>query len=278
MSRASSAAARKRRRQRSAIRLTAYQPEYQELARAWLTSDQEEAGSEGWDEWIHGDWQYRWVVMRGDVPVGLGQATILPPEAVPKGSQTAAPACEIGYLTGPDYRGQHIATDAVALLPRQPALQPPRAGPKAGCSWTRPAPPSWPRSSTGASRSGSASPPSPPGSTPTPPPTRRPPPAAGPGPPWPRSWPTPSTPATSSSAAPARPPASTRPGPCPLSAVDLVPKQSTPRSWTGRRGTRPSRSAPSVGNVRDPEMPTTRQGRRYILRSRVRCRICQRRM
>ncbi len=32
------------------------------------------------------------------------------------------------------------------------------------------------------------------------------------------------------------------------------------------------------GNVRDPEMPATRAGRRYILRSRVRCRICQRRM
>ncbi len=32
------------------------------------------------------------------------------------------------------------------------------------------------------------------------------------------------------------------------------------------------------GNVRDAEMPTTRQGRRYILRSRIRCRICQRRM
>jgi len=32
------------------------------------------------------------------------------------------------------------------------------------------------------------------------------------------------------------------------------------------------------GNVRDPEMPTTQPGRRYILRSRIRCRICQRRM
>jgi RimJ/RimL family protein N-acetyltransferase len=123
MSRASSVAARKRRRQRSAIRLTAYQPEYEELARAWLTSDQEEVGGDGWDKWIHGDWQYRWVVMRGDVPVGLVQAAILPPEAVPKGSQTAAPVCEIGYLTGPDYRGQHIATDTVALLPRQPELR-----------------------------------------------------------------------------------------------------------------------------------------------------------
>jgi len=61
--------------------------------------------------------------MRGDVPVGLAQAAILPPEAVPKGSQTAAPVCEIGYLTGPGYRGQHIATDTVALLPRQPELR-----------------------------------------------------------------------------------------------------------------------------------------------------------
>ena len=32
------------------------------------------------------------------------------------------------------------------------------------------------------------------------------------------------------------------------------------------------------GNVRDPETPTTRQGRRYILRSRIRHNACQRRM
>jgi hypothetical protein len=32
------------------------------------------------------------------------------------------------------------------------------------------------------------------------------------------------------------------------------------------------------GNVRDPETPTRQPGRRYILRSRIRCRICQRRM
>ncbi len=32
------------------------------------------------------------------------------------------------------------------------------------------------------------------------------------------------------------------------------------------------------GNVRDPEMPTSQPGRRYILRSRIKCRICQRRM
>jgi len=32
------------------------------------------------------------------------------------------------------------------------------------------------------------------------------------------------------------------------------------------------------GNIRDPEMPTTRHGSRYILRSRIRCRTCQRRM
>jgi site-specific DNA recombinase len=32
------------------------------------------------------------------------------------------------------------------------------------------------------------------------------------------------------------------------------------------------------GNVRDPEMPTSQPGRRYILRSRIRCRICRRRM
>ena len=32
------------------------------------------------------------------------------------------------------------------------------------------------------------------------------------------------------------------------------------------------------GNVRDPETPTTRPGRQYILRSRIKCRICQRRM
>jgi DNA invertase Pin-like site-specific DNA recombinase len=32
------------------------------------------------------------------------------------------------------------------------------------------------------------------------------------------------------------------------------------------------------GNVRDPETPTTQPGRRYILRSRIRCRICRRRM
>jgi site-specific DNA recombinase len=32
------------------------------------------------------------------------------------------------------------------------------------------------------------------------------------------------------------------------------------------------------GNVRDPETPTARPGRRYILRSRIRCRTCQRRM
>lgn len=32
------------------------------------------------------------------------------------------------------------------------------------------------------------------------------------------------------------------------------------------------------GNTRDAEMPTTQPGRRYLLRSRIRCRICQRRM
>ena len=32
------------------------------------------------------------------------------------------------------------------------------------------------------------------------------------------------------------------------------------------------------GNVRDPETPTRQPGRRYILRSRIRCRTCQRRM
>ena len=32
------------------------------------------------------------------------------------------------------------------------------------------------------------------------------------------------------------------------------------------------------GNIRDPETPTTRQGRRYILRSRIRHNACQRRM
>jgi DNA invertase Pin-like site-specific DNA recombinase len=32
------------------------------------------------------------------------------------------------------------------------------------------------------------------------------------------------------------------------------------------------------GNVRDPEMPTSQPGRRYLLRSRIRCRICHRRM
>jgi site-specific DNA recombinase len=32
------------------------------------------------------------------------------------------------------------------------------------------------------------------------------------------------------------------------------------------------------GNIRDPEMPTSQPGRRYILRSRIRCRVCQRRM
>jgi hypothetical protein len=32
------------------------------------------------------------------------------------------------------------------------------------------------------------------------------------------------------------------------------------------------------GNTRDPEMPTTQPGRRYLLRSRVRCNSCQHRM
>jgi len=32
------------------------------------------------------------------------------------------------------------------------------------------------------------------------------------------------------------------------------------------------------GNVRDPETPTAAPGRRYVLRSRIRCRICNRRM
>ena len=32
------------------------------------------------------------------------------------------------------------------------------------------------------------------------------------------------------------------------------------------------------GNVRDPETPTRQPGRRYLLRSRIRCRTCQRRM
>lgn len=38
------------------------------------------------------------------------------------------------------------------------------------------------------------------------------------------------------------------------------------------------RTGAERGNTRDPEMPTTQPGRRYLLRSRVRCRICQRRM
>jgi hypothetical protein len=74
MSRANTAAAKtKRRRQRSAVRLTSYRPEDEELARAWPTTHQE-AGGEGWDQWITDDWNHHWVVMRGDVPVGLAQA------------------------------------------------------------------------------------------------------------------------------------------------------------------------------------------------------------
>lgn len=35
---------------------------------------------------------------------------------------------------------------------------------------------------------------------------------------------------------------------------------------------------PRRETVRDPETPTGRRGRRYVLRSRIRCRACQRRM
>jgi len=125
MSRANTAAAKaKRRRQRSAVRLTPYRPEDEELARAWLEADQEEAGGEGWDQWIKDDWDHRWVVMRGDVPVGLAQAAILRGAVtLHDGTHPAAPVCEIGYFTAPDHRGQRIATEVVALLPKQPALQ-----------------------------------------------------------------------------------------------------------------------------------------------------------
>ena len=124
MSRANTAAAKaKRRRQRSAVRLTPYRPEDEELARAWLAADQQ-AGGEGWDQWFTDDWDHRWVVIRGDVPVGLAHAAILRgPVALHNGTHPGAPVCEIGYFTAPDYRGQRIATEVLALLPRQPALQ-----------------------------------------------------------------------------------------------------------------------------------------------------------
>jgi RimJ/RimL family protein N-acetyltransferase len=120
MSRANTAAAKaKRRRQHSAVRLTAYRPEDEELARAWLEADRE-AGVEGWDEWITDNWDHHWVVMRGDVPVGLAQAAILRgPVTLHDGTHPAEPVCEIGYFTAPDYRGQRIATEVVALLPRR---------------------------------------------------------------------------------------------------------------------------------------------------------------
>ena len=38
------------------------------------------------------------------------------------------------------------------------------------------------------------------------------------------------------------------------------------------------RTGAERGNVRDPETPRGRRGRRYVLRSRIRCRACQRRM
>jgi hypothetical protein len=83
MSRANSAAAKaRRRRERSAVRLAPYQPEHEGLARAWLEADREEAGGEGWDQWIKGDWYHRWIVLRGDVPVGLAQAR-RPPRRYP---------------------------------------------------------------------------------------------------------------------------------------------------------------------------------------------------
>jgi len=40
----------------------------------------------------------------------------------------------------------------------------------------------------------------------------------------------------------------------------------------------PQRAGADHGNVRDPEMPTTRPGRRYRPRSRLWCKICRRRM
>jgi hypothetical protein len=36
--------------------------------------------------------------------------------------------------------------------------------------------------------------------------------------------------------------------------------------------------APERGNIQDLEMITTRRGRYYVMKSRIRCRICQRRM
>jgi len=101
MSRASSAAARRRRRQRSAIRLTAYQPEYEELARAWLTSDQEEAGGDGRDKWIHGDWQYRWVVMRGDIPSGWSRPPSSPQRPCLKARRRPRPPARSAISPGP---------------------------------------------------------------------------------------------------------------------------------------------------------------------------------
>ena len=89
---------------------------------------------------------------------------------------------------------------------------------------------------------------------------------------------TPSTPGTWSTAAPATTPARKNPGPSPRTSGSGPPNQSTPPSSTGPPGTPPRPIGAERGNIRDPEQPTTQPGRRYTLRSRMRCRACQRRM
>ena len=86
------------------------------------------------------------------------------------------------------------------------------------------------------------------------------------------SWPTPNTPATWSSAGAAAS------GPCRPVNGSGPRSPPTPPSWTSATWDAAQRAGAEHGNVRDTELPSTRPGRHYRLRSRLWCKICRRRM
>ena len=158
--------------------------------------------------------------------------------------------------------------------------KPPRAGPKAASSSTRPAAPSstqifhWRADDKLVHPHHHR-----PGSTPTRPPTR---PRTAPG--WTEttvdraSCATPSTPGTWSTAAPAPPPASKRPA-RPARPVDLVTRARPPRPHRpGHLGRRPDRRRPNAATPATPRCPPPSPAAATSCGPAIRCRACQRRM
>ena len=165
--------------------------------------------------------------------------------------------------------------------PTRPRPRPPRAAPKPGSSWTPyRAPVVDPDLRLARHPPAVGAGPSPAGSTPTRPPTRprrRQPGWTEPGVAKP-SWPTPSTPGTWSTAAPARPRQDRSPGPSRPDQWIWSPEPTHPAIIDRPTWDAAQKIGAERGNVRDAETPTTRPGRRYILRSRIRHHACQRRM